>query len=154
MGFLGDRYGRRRVLAASLLLALVGNLLSMLAPAADVFLLGRALTGIALGSVLTGTFASVRAVSRPGHVSAALGLWNLLIVVGFISGSLIGGWMAVMHWRLAMALVPLICLVSLPLLPLLLPSIDALQHLACHFRGSLCSSTGTRSRHHTLTSTT
>ena len=125
MGFLGDRYGRRRVLAASLLLALVGNLLSMLAPAADVFLLGRALTGIALGSVLTGTFASVRAVSKPGQVSAALGLWNLLIVVGFISGSLIGGWMAVMHWRLAMALVPLICLVSLPLLPLLLPSIPA-----------------------------
>ncbi|MFL0770397.1 MAG: hypothetical protein AB8B36_11075, partial [Prochlorococcus sp.] len=40
------------MLAASLLLALIGNLSSMLAPDAGVFLLGRALTGIALGSVL------------------------------------------------------------------------------------------------------
>ena len=59
MGFFGDRFGRRRVLAASLLLALLGNLLSMLSSEAGLFLLGRALTGIALGSVLTSTFASV-----------------------------------------------------------------------------------------------
>lgn len=129
MGFLGDRYGRRRILAASLLLALAGNLLSMLAPAANVFLLGRALTGIALGSVLTSTFASVRAVSRPHQLNAALGLWNLLIVVAFIIGSLLGGWMATLHWRLAMGLVPLICVISLPLLPVLLPSIPANRRL-------------------------
>lgn len=129
MGFLGDRYGRRRILAASLLLAIAGNLLSMLAPTAGAFLLGRALTGIALGSVLTSTFASVRAVSRPDQLSAALGLWNLLIVVAFIMGSLLGGWMATLHWRLAMGLVPLICGISLPLLPVLLPSIPANRRL-------------------------
>ncbi|MFL0791099.1 MAG: MFS transporter [Prochlorococcus sp.] len=76
MGFLGDRFGRRRVLAASLLLALIGNLSSMLAPDAGVFLLGRALTGIALGSVLAGTFASVRFVAPPARLSTALGLWK------------------------------------------------------------------------------
>ena len=129
MGFLGDRYGRRRILAASLLLALAGNLFSMLAPAANVFLVGRALTGIALGSVLTSTFASVRAVSRPRQLNAALGLWNLLIVVAFIIGSLLGAWMASLHWRLAMGLVPLICVISLPLLPVLLPSIPANRRL-------------------------
>ena len=121
MGFLGDRFGRRRVLAASLLLALSGNLLSMLANEAGLFLLGRALTGIALGSVLTSTFASVRYVTSAAGVSAALGLWNLLIVVGFISGSLIGGWMAAIDWRLAFVLVPMICILSLLLLPVLLP---------------------------------
>ena len=123
MGFLGDRFGRRRVLAASLLLALSGNLLSMLANEAGLFLLGRALTGIALGSVLTSTFASVRYVTSAAGVSAALGLWNLLIVVGFISGSLIGGWMAAIDWRLAFVLVPMICILSLLLLPVLLPAI-------------------------------
>ncbi len=123
MGFLGDRFGRRKVLAASLLLALIGNLLSMLASEAGIFLIGRALTGIALGSVLTSTFASVRFVTPTAGVSAALGLWNLLIVVGFITGSLIGGWMATIDWRLAFLLVPLICTVSLVLLPTLVPAI-------------------------------
>ena len=137
MGFLGDRYGRRRVLAASLLLAIGGNGLTLLAPSADLFLLGRALTGIALGSVLTSTFASVRAVSRGDQVNSALGVWNLLIVVGFIVGSLLGGWMAVGHWRLAMALVPLISVMSLPLLPLLLPAIPANRRLQADGPGLL-----------------
>ena len=137
MGFLGDRFGRRRVLAASLLLALLGNLCSLLTTDAGLFLVGRVLTGIALGSVLTSTFASVRAVSPPGRISEALGLWNLLIVVGFILGSLIGGWMANVHWRLAMALVPLICGLSLPLMPLLLPSIAANRRLKPDIPGLL-----------------
>jgi len=123
MGFLGDRLGRRRVLAASLLLALFGNLLSMLSSEAGLFLLGRALTGIALGSVLTSTFASVRFVTPDAGLNAALGIWNLLIVVGFISGSLIGGGMATISWRLAFLLVPIICSVSLLLMPALLPPI-------------------------------
>ena len=129
MGFFGDRFGRRRVLAASLLLALLGNLLSMLSGEAGLFLLGRALTGIALGSVLTSTFASVRFVTPAAGVSAALGLWNLLIVVGFISGSLIGGWMATINWRLSFLLVPIICSASLLLLPALLPAIPGNRSL-------------------------
>ncbi len=40
LGFLGDRLGRRRVLAGSLLLAIGGNLLALAAPVAAVFLLG------------------------------------------------------------------------------------------------------------------
>ena len=91
MGFLGDRLGRRRILAASLLLTIAGNSITVLAPDTGLFLVGRAFTGIALGSVLAATFAAVRFVSTPQTLGRALGLWNLLIIIGFILGSLAGG---------------------------------------------------------------
>lgn len=125
LGFLGDRLGRRRVLAGSLLLAIGGNLLALTAPLAAVFLLGRAFTGIALGGVLATSFATVRDCCQPERLARALGLWNLLTVVGFILGSLLGGWLADSSWQLALGLVPLLCLLALPLIPALLPPMPA-----------------------------
>ena len=79
MGFFGDRFGRRRVLAASLLLALFGNLLSMLSGEAGLFLLGRALTGIALGSVTgTGRHGRISVDDLRGAVIAAGGRFNVV----------------------------------------------------------------------------
>ncbi len=125
MGFLGDRLGRRNVLAGSLLLAIAGNLIALTAPQAEMFLLGRALTGIALGGVLAASFAAVRECCRPDQVARALGRWNFLIVVAFVLGSMLGGWLADSNWRLAMGLVPLVCLLALPLLPALVPPMAA-----------------------------
>jgi len=65
MGFLGDRLERRQVLVGALLLAMAGDGLAMAAPHAGLFLLGRALAGIAVGGVLVLSFAAVSAVSRP-----------------------------------------------------------------------------------------
>ena len=111
MGFFGDRFGRRRVLAASLLLALVGNLLSMLAGEPGLFLLGRALTGIALGSatpvILSGTYAPLMSAvvfglsvfMAPGAVTnfsrknlppeswgRAIGLFTVMFAIGRLPG--------------------------------------------------------------------
>lgn len=137
MGFLGDRLGRRRVLGASLLLAIAGNALTLAAPNAGVFLLGRGLTGIAMGSVLAASFAAVRAVGAPGQLARDLGLWNLLIIAGFVVGSLLGGVLADSSWRLAMGLVPLISLLCLPLLPALLPPMPANPTLRADVPGLL-----------------
>jgi len=129
MGFLGDRLGRRRILAASLLLTIAGNSITVLAPDTGLFLVGRAFTGIALGSVLAATFAAVRFVSTPQTLGRALGLWNLLIIIGFILGSLAGGTLANLSWRLAMALVPLISALCLLALPALVPPMPANREL-------------------------
>ena len=137
MGFLADRLGRRRVLAASLLLAIAGDLIALLAPSAGLFLLGRALVGIAMGSILAASFAAVRFVSRPEQLGRALGLWNLLIVVGFIAGSLLGGVLADSSWRLALGLVPLLALLCLPLLPVLVPEMPANRELQADVPGLL-----------------
>jgi MFS family permease len=125
MGFLGDRLGRRRVLMAALLLSIAGNGLAMAAPHAGLFLLGRALAGIAVGGVLVLTFAAVRDVCLPEQLGKALGVWHLVIIAGFIAGSLLGGGLADSSWRLALGLVPLIALVCVPLLLMLLPEMPA-----------------------------
>ncbi len=82
MGFLGDRLRRRRVLMAALLLSIAGDGMAMAAPNPGLFLLGRALAGIAVGGVLVLSFAAVRCVSHPKQLGKALGVWNLLSVCG------------------------------------------------------------------------
>ena len=135
MGFLGDRLGRRQVLMGSLLLSIAGDGIALAAPSAGLFLLGRALVGIGVGAVLALTFASVRFVSKPEELGKALGVWNLLIIVGFIGGSLLGGVLADSSWRLALGLVPVIALVCLPLVPLLLPEMPANRELRADWPG-------------------
>jgi len=122
MGFLADRLGRRRVLITSLLLAAGGGVLAMSAPCDEVFLVGRAIAGVGMGSVLAAAFAAVRFVVRPEQLTQSLGLWNLVMVAGFIGGSLLGGVLADSSWRLALGLVPVLSLLCLlPLLALLPP---------------------------------
>ena len=62
MGFLGDRLERRQVLMAALLMLIAGDGIAMAAPHAGLFLLGRALAGIAVGAVLVLSLAAVGAV--------------------------------------------------------------------------------------------
>lgn len=135
MGFLGDRLERRQVLMAALLLAIAGDGIAMAAPHAGLFLLGRALAGIAVGAVLVLSFAAVGVVSRPDQLGKALGLWNLLIIAGFIACSLLGGLLANNSWRLALGLVPLLAMVCLPLVPLLLPEMPANPKLRADWPG-------------------
>jgi len=77
----------------------------------------------------------VRFVSRPEDLGKALGVWNLLIIVGFIAGSLLGGVLADSNWRLALGLVPLMALLCLPLIPVLLPAMPANRELRADWPG-------------------
>ncbi|MBD2421913.1 MFS transporter [Cyanobium sp. FACHB-13342] len=125
MGFLGDRLERRQVLMGALLLAIAGDGIALAAPHAGLFLLGRALAGIAVGGVLVLSFAAVGAVSRADQLGKALGVWHLWTIAGFIAGSLLGGLLANSSWRLGLGLVPLLALLCLALLPLLVPPMPA-----------------------------
>lgn len=59
LGPLGDRFGTRRVLATTTLLAAVGTLLVSFAKDLDMLIAGRLLTGIALGGAMPAAFAIV-----------------------------------------------------------------------------------------------
>jgi MFS family permease len=135
LGFLGDRLRRRQVLMGALMLSIAGDGIAMAAPHAGLFLLGRALAGIAVGGVLVLSFAAVRCVSQPNQLGKALGVWNLLILATFLAGSLLGGLLADTSWRLALGLVPLIALLCLPLLAALLPEMPANNELRADWRG-------------------
>ncbi len=135
MGFLGDRLERRQVLMAALLMLIAGDGIAMAAPDAGLFLLGRAVAGIAVGAVLVLSFAVVGVVSRPDQLGKALGVWHLLTITGFIAASLIGGLLANHSWRLALGLVPLLAALCLPFLPVLLPEMPANPKLRADWPG-------------------
>jgi MFS family permease len=117
------------------LLAIAGDGIALAAPNVGLFLLGRALAGIAVGGVLVLSFAAVRCVSQPNQLGKALGMWNLLMLATFLAGSLLGGVLADSSWRLALGLVPLMALICLPLLPSLLPEMAANNALRADWRG-------------------
>ena len=137
MGMLADRLGRRKVLAAALVLAIAGDIIVAISPVTAGYLAGRAVAGIGVGAALAAAFAYVRFVARPGKVPAALGLWNLTLVGFFIAGSLVGGQLAGIDWRIAMLLVPAISLVCLLLLPIILPAMPKVSGARPDYAGML-----------------
>jgi DHA1 family tetracycline resistance protein-like MFS transporter len=90
MGSLGDRFGRRPVLLASLAGITIDYLFMAVAPSFWLLLIGRAISGAAGASisVLSATVADItpeqERARRFGQLSAAMG-------VGFIAGPAIGG---------------------------------------------------------------
>lgn len=121
MGLLADRLGRRKVLMASLLLAAAGHILAAASPVSAGYLAGRAIAGVGLGAILGASFAYVRFVAPPNKVASALGVWNSVLVVFFIAGSLLGGALASTSWRLAMLVMPAFAILFFFLTPAILP---------------------------------
>lgn len=121
MGMLADRLGRRKILIVALGFAVIGDVIVAISPVTAGYFAGRALAGIGVGATLAAAFAYVRFVAKPGKVAPALGLWNLVLVGFFIAGSLIGGELASIDWRIAMLLVPVLSGICILLTPIFLP---------------------------------
>jgi MFS family permease len=89
-GAVGDRFGRARVLALTLVLYSVGTGLSAFSPNFGVLCACLLLTGLGIGGVF-GLAVALVADSVPDHSRApALGLLQALSTVGNIAGGLIG----------------------------------------------------------------
>ncbi len=129
-GYLGDRLGRRRVLLAALLLSAVGDLLAAGAIGTPMYMLGRLLAGAGLGAAFSASFAYVRTVAGEGKLGSALGLWTAQLTLLAILGGVLGGELTQsVSWRLAMCIVPVLCLIgaaaTLRVLPVVPPSDQA-----------------------------
>ncbi|MEI2717446.1 MAG: MFS transporter [Candidatus Nanopelagicales bacterium] len=122
-GLLADRLGRRRVFMAALALVAASELLTAAAPVSLVYLLGRAITGIAMGAIFGAAFAYVRAVAKQGQLGSALGVFGAAATVTMMVISLMGGGLASLGWRLAFCLITVLALLVLALVPRLLPPI-------------------------------
>jgi MFS family permease len=91
-GALADRYGKRTLLAATVLLYSLGSLVCGLAPTLPVFLLGRAIVGLGVGgewAIGHGMLAEAVDPARRGRASAALQAGEpvgvaLATVMGFV----------------------------------------------------------------------
>ncbi len=136
---MSDRYGRRRLMAVALAFALAGSLVTALAGAYGVFVAGRAVTGVAMGAMLSvantyvGEIAPARARARytaRTFVLCALGAtfgiglglllttpaapWPQGLPVALAGPGFDNGWRWVYAIAVAMAAAGLLALLRLP----------------------------------------
>ena len=125
-GVLADKMGRRRMLTVALVVAAAGDLLAAAAPNSLVFLIGRAVAGIGLGAVFTGSFGYVRSVVDRQTLSAAFGVFAGMCSVPLFMLMPMGAALASVNWRAAFLIVPIAALVCAALCARILPDEPAL----------------------------
>lgn len=113
-GAAGDRFGRKGVLLAGLVLFAVGAVLSALAPNVAVLLVGRAITGAGAAAVLPNTLAVLLHAVPAERKGQTIATWASMTGIGGVLGNVGGG--AVLSggsWRwLFIAAVPISLLLA------------------------------------------
>jgi MFS family permease len=90
-GAAGDRFGRKGVLLAGLVLFAVGTLMSATAPNVALLLAGRAITGVGAAAVLPNTLAVLLHAVPADRKSATIATWASMTGIGGVVGNVGGG---------------------------------------------------------------
>lgn len=99
-GRLGDRVGRRKLLAAGVAIFVLGSILAALAPSAGLLIAARALQGVGGAAVLPSTLSSVNSIFRGKERAAAFGVWGAVMSGAAAIGPLLGGaFTTYLDWR-------------------------------------------------------
>ena len=113
-GALADHFGRRKVLAAGLLVMLVGSILCAAAPSISTLIAARVLQGIGGALVVPSSLALLNGTLRPGDRSRGIGIWAGLATLGTTVGPYAGGWLTDhISWRALFLLNPPLILAGL-----------------------------------------
>lgn len=105
-GFLSDRVGRKRVIAAGLMLFVIGSVVAALSPSIYGIVLGRLLQGA--GAVGSAVLALAADLTRAEHRTKAMALIGMTIGASFglavVVGPVLNGWIGVrgIFWLTAM----------------------------------------------------
>ncbi|MFG3099963.1 MFS transporter [Streptomyces sp. NPDC048182] len=106
-GSAADRYGRKKMLLAGLVLFGAGSLAAGLADGVRELIAARAGMGVGGALLLTTTLAVVMQVFPAGELPKAIGVWSAVNALGFAGGPLIGGFLLDHFWWGAVFLVNL-----------------------------------------------
>jgi EmrB/QacA subfamily drug resistance transporter len=109
-GALADRFGRRRILTAGLVLMLATSLLCAVAPSVGTLIAARVAQGVGAAMVVPSSLALLNGTLRVADRARGIGVWAGLATIGSTVGPYAGGWL-VGHasWRWVFLLnVPLI----------------------------------------------
>ncbi|MFJ5263397.1 MFS transporter [Streptomyces sp. NPDC088387] len=123
-GRLADRYGGRRALLAGLSLFAVASVAAPLAPGYVPLLAARFAQGAGAAVVAPAAMAVLRTLfPEPAAYRRAMATWGGLSVLGATAGHLLSGVIsALLSWRWALAVSPVVALTALLLAPRLLPA--------------------------------
>ncbi|HKN98333.1 MAG TPA: MFS transporter [Pseudonocardiaceae bacterium] len=97
-GLLGDRYGRRTVLLASLALFGVGSAACAFAPDPAAFIAARTVVGIAGAGVIVMALASITVLFDETERPKAVGIWSAANFLAAPVGPILGGWLLSHYW--------------------------------------------------------
>ncbi len=127
---LGDRYGRRPLILASLLMMSTGMVLSGFTPGVVALLLARVLVGMGIGTVLACMTALVAEFAPPHRRNFSVGLLQGGYPIGATATGFVTAWALAHHsWRSILLFSGFGSLVFFPIGLLLLPeSIAFLEH--------------------------
>ncbi|WP_304452088.1 MFS transporter [Nocardiopsis sp. YSL2] len=121
VGRLGDRYGRKPLIQAAVLLFVAGALMAATATTLPGFVTARVVQGLGGGGLMIGAQAIVGEIVSPRERGRYLGLFGAVYVIAAVGGPLLGG-VVVDHlsWRWIFAVHPPLGLAALVALSLTL----------------------------------
>ncbi len=122
-GAMGDRFGRRRVFQAGLLIFAIGSLLCSLAPGIDALIAARLLQAIG-GSMLNPVALSIisQVFTGPVERARAIGIWGAVVGISMALGPTVGGLLIhLISWRAVFWINLPICLAAIVLTAIFVP---------------------------------
>ncbi|MFI6338527.1 MFS transporter [Streptomyces sp. NPDC050535] len=123
MSALSERFGRRTLMTASLVVAVAVGLLVPFAPSIGTLIALRAVQGAALAGLPASATAYLAEEVRPKALITAIGLFVAGNSVGGMSGRVITGWIAQeWGWRVAVGVIGLLAVACAVAFRLLLPA--------------------------------
>ncbi len=100
-GRLADRWGRKRLFLAGIVVFVGGSILAAIADAAAPLIAARAVQAVGAALIMPSTLSTVNAVFRGPHRAAAFGVWGAVIsgaaAIGPLAGGALTQW-ASWHW--------------------------------------------------------
>lgn len=97
-GNLGDRFGRRAVLLAGLVVFGAGSVAAVVATSPGRLVAARVVMGIGGAMVMPGTLSILTQVFPPRERAFAIGVWSGVSGVGILLGPIVAGWLLEHYW--------------------------------------------------------
>lgn len=126
-GRLGDRFGRRRVLAWGLLIFAIASVAAGLSGSVALLIAARVVQGIGIGLVLPQILSTIQATSTGEKRTKALALYAAIAGAGTVMGQMVSGVLLSanlfgLSWRPVMFVAALLAVVSLCLIRFIRPT--------------------------------
>jgi MFS transporter, DHA2 family, multidrug resistance protein len=97
-GLLGDRFGRKRVLLAGLILFGLSSALSAYAQTPGQLIGARAIMGVGGAAIMPVTLAIIQNIFPPNERGRAIGIWAGAVGIGVVLGPVLGGGLLDHFW--------------------------------------------------------